>query len=50
MIDDPQDGRIEDNRLYGRGSYDMKGGLAAILGAVEALQRAGFQPERTRLW
>jgi len=44
MLDDPLDGRIEDNRLYGRGSYDMKGGLAAILGAVEALQRAGFQP------
>lgn len=29
-----QDVRIEDGRLYGRGSYDMKGALAAVLLAV----------------
>ena len=44
MPGDPLDGRIEGNRMYGRGAYDMKGGLAAILGAVEALRRDGFQP------
>jgi acetylornithine deacetylase len=44
MSGDPFDGRIEDGKLYGRGAYDMKGGLASILGAVEALKRGGFQP------
>src|SRR5664279_2759696 len=37
MEGNPFDARIEDGRLYGRGSVDMKGGLAAILGAVSAL-------------
>lgn len=32
----PLDPRIADGRLYGRGSYDMKGGLAAVLGALAA--------------
>ena len=32
-------------RLYGRGAYDMKGGLAAILGAISALKEADFQPK-----
>lgn len=44
MTGDPFDARIENGCLYGRGSYDMKGGLAAILGAIEALRRGGFQP------
>ncbi|GAB4475815.1 MAG: ArgE/DapE family deacylase [Anaerolineae bacterium] len=40
----PFEPRIEAGRMYGRGTLDMKGGLAAILGAVEALRRGGFQP------
>jgi acetylornithine deacetylase len=36
-MDAPFDPRIDEGRLYGRGSYDMKGALAAImLAAVEA--------------
>lgn len=44
MTRPPFEAAIEDGRLYGRGAYDMKGGLASILGAVEALKRAHFQP------
>jgi acetylornithine deacetylase len=36
----PFDAVVRDGRLHGRGSYDMKGGLAACLGAVHALGRA----------
>lgn len=36
--------RIENGRMYGRGSLDMKSGLAAILGAVAALRQGGFKP------
>jgi acetylornithine deacetylase/succinyl-diaminopimelate desuccinylase-like protein len=30
-MDAPFDARVQDGRLYGRGSYDMKGALAALL-------------------
>jgi acetylornithine deacetylase len=39
-MDAPFEARVEDGRLYGRGSYDMKGSLAAILTvAAEAGRR-----------
>lgn len=34
---DPFSGEIREDRLYGRGSQDMKGSLAAMLGAIKAL-------------
>ena len=37
----PWSGLIEDGRLYGRGSADMKGGLAAAMVAAAAVHRAG---------
>jgi acetylornithine deacetylase len=41
--DDPWSGRIEDGWLHGRGSVDMKGGVAAALHALLAL-RDGPEP------
>jgi len=38
---DPFGGEIVEGRLYGRGSADMKGGVAAMLFAVRALEGAG---------
>ncbi len=34
---DPYEGIVKDGKVYGRGSCDMKGGLAAAIVAVEAL-------------
>jgi len=38
---DPWSGEVRDGWLYGRGACDMKGGVAAILGAVRALGVTG---------
>jgi succinyl-diaminopimelate desuccinylase len=46
---DPFGGEIRDGRLYGRGSADMKSGLAAAIFAVRALQLAGPFPGRIAL-
>ena len=39
---DPFAGLVRDGRIYGRGTCDMKGGLAAAVVAVEALLAAGI--------
>ena len=39
----PHDPYIENNRLFGRGAYDMKGGLAAIMAAGAAAKQLGLR-------
>jgi acetylornithine deacetylase len=41
---DPFGAEIEGNLLYGLGSNDMKGGIAAMLVAAESLREAGVKP------
>jgi len=38
---DPYEPVVEDGRIYGRGSSDMKSGIAASLFAIDALEAAG---------
>jgi len=40
-MEDPWSGKVEEGRLYGRGAYDMKCGVAACLAALETLRRTG---------
>jgi acetylornithine deacetylase len=40
---DPFGGVVRDGRLHGRGAYDMKGSLAACLGAVKCLRDSGVR-------
>lgn len=40
---DPFSGDVRDGRLHGRGSTDMKGGLAACVVAMDAVRRAGVE-------
>ncbi len=44
---DPFGGEIRDGYVWGRGTWDDKGNLMAILEAVELLAAEGFEPERT---
>lgn len=39
----PWSGHEENGRIYGRGSCDMKGGIASMIKAVEAVQKAGIE-------
>lgn len=41
----PFDADQVDDRIYGRGSADMKGGVAAMVTAAAALAASGFQPK-----
>ena len=43
----PFDGVIADGFVWGRGSWDDKGNLYAMLEAAEALAKQGFKPKRT---
>ncbi|MFG1628512.1 ArgE/DapE family deacylase [Kribbella sp. NPDC049227] len=40
---DPFSARVEDGVMWGRGTCDMKGGVAAILGAVAAVVASGIE-------
>ncbi|MCZ6835532.1 MAG: ArgE/DapE family deacylase [Planctomycetota bacterium] len=40
---DPFSGKVENGQLLGRGSYDMKGALAACLGAIKILNDEGVE-------
>ena len=41
----PYEPVVKDGRLYGRGSCDQKGGLAAAFWAVKILKELGFEPK-----
>ncbi|MEA2021629.1 MAG: M20 family metallopeptidase [Candidatus Caldatribacteriota bacterium] len=45
----PFQGLIENNRMYGRGTSDMKGGVAAMIYAAILLKRKGIIPQKTIL-
>ncbi|KAG1649177.1 Acetylornithine deacetylase [Nymphon striatum] len=47
MTDPAFDGRIENDRVYGRGSVDTKASLAIVLSVIEEMQAAGERPMPT---
>ncbi|MFQ5762691.1 MAG: ArgE/DapE family deacylase [Candidatus Bathyarchaeia archaeon] len=38
----PFSGHVEDGKIHGRGASDCKAGIAAMIAAVEAIQKAGY--------
>src|SRR3990172_3488641 len=46
MSSDPYSGEIRGGTLYGRGSCDMKGGIAAAAIAIRAAMKLGIEPRR----
>lgn len=42
-MSEPFSGELRDGRIYGRGSYDMKGSLASMLAVMKALTEARVQ-------
>lgn len=42
---DPFGGEIKDGKLFGRGSIDMKGGVAACVAAARAIRQCGIELE-----
>ena len=47
---DPWGGEIRDGKLYGRGAFDMKGGVIANLFALKAILKSGFKPKGKLIW
>lgn len=43
----PFSGEIDDEFIYGRGSFDMKGQLISLLESFEIMYQRGFAPRRT---
>lgn len=43
--DPPFDAAVRDGFMYGRGAYDMKSGVAAMIYALDAIKKAGFAPD-----
>ena len=41
--DDPYSGKIENGRMYGRGTTDMKGGNISLIMAMEAIRQSGIR-------
>lgn len=44
MTDPPFDGRLQDNKIWGRGAVDTKASLALVIATLEAMQQAGQKP------
>jgi acetylornithine deacetylase len=42
---DPWGAQVEENKLYGRGALDMKGGIAAMTIAVQTILELGLKPK-----
>ena len=45
MTVDPYSGEIRDGKMFGRGTCDMKGGIAGVLCAFKTLVRSGVKPD-----